>query len=366
MKKKESIQNISEWQMILKVEELLLTVLKNVPVLSDIKVQRNASHAYDIEIMAMMEGVGEVSIACEVKGNGEPQHVRRAISQLEKWKQIKGEQNNTENMYCMVAAPYISSDSVKLCEEKGIGYIDLSGNCLLHWKNIYVRIEGNPNKYKDSRGGKAIFERSAVKSSIVLRVLMHNYRKSWRVQELANASSASLGQIAKIMRFMEEREFIRKDEAGFALQKLKDLIMEWGNVYNSKANTVHDYYTLDSVPQIEQRLAEMKEKIGVEYALTAHAAAVRYSPAVRYNKVHAYISMRDLNIAAEYLDCKPVTSGSNLSFIEPYDPCVLFGKREIGGIDIVSPVQASLDLLGLKGRGEEAALAIFAKEFGEF
>jgi hypothetical protein len=165
---------------------------------------------------------------------------------------------------------------------------------------------------------------------------------------------------------MEEREFIRKDEAGFALQKLKNLIMEWSNVYNSKTNTVHDYYTLDSVPQIEQRLAEMKEKNGVEYALTAYAAAVRYSPAVRYNKVHAYISMRDLKNAAEFLGCKPVTSGANLSFIEPYDPCVLFGKQEIGGSDIVSPVQASLDLLGLKGRGEEAALAILAKEFGEF
>ena len=40
-------------------------------------------------------------------------------------------------------------------------------------------------------------------------------------------------------------------------------------------------------------------------------------------------------------------------------------QQKIKGIDVVSPVQACLDLLGLKGRGEEAAQAILDKEYGE-
>lgn len=351
--------------MTLKFEGLLIGVLQNVPLLNDIKVRKDFDHAYDIAISAVLEGVGEVWIACEVKSNGEPQHVRRAMAQLEKWKYEQKERSSAKQMYCMVAAPYISNASAKLCEEMGVGYIDLSGNCLLRWQGIYIHIEGKPNVFKESRGGKAIFERSAVKSSLVLRVLLQNHQKSWRVQELADASVASLGQISKIKKFMEEREYIRKGESGFFMQKLRDFILEWGKVYNSKPNSVSEYYSLDSIPQLEQRLADMKEKTGIKYALTAHAAAVRYSPMVRYNKVHVYIASCDVNTATDFLKCKKVSSGSNLSIIEPYDPCVLFDKREVEGVSVVSPVQVCLDLLGLRGRGEEAALAILDKEFGE-
>jgi hypothetical protein len=49
---------------------------------------------------------------------------------------------------------------------------------------------------------------------------------------------------------------------------------------------------------------------------------------------------------------------SNVALFTSYDEGVLYGARQIGGICIASPVQVYLDLLGVKGRGEEAAKAI--------
>lgn len=358
------INNISEWQMVQQVQRMLASVLKDIPVLSNIVVQPSSVAPCDIEISAELEGGGAIKILCEVKSRGEPQYIRRGIMPLVEWGKLQ-EGATSNQYYTMIGAPYISPASAKLCEELGVGYIDLSGNCLVRWQGIYVRVEGNPNKYKDSRGGKAIFERTAIKSSAILRTLLQNPRKTWRVQELSIAASASLGQISKVKRFLEEREYCGSNETGFFLQKPQELVQEWGKVYNSKSNNIYDYYTLDSIQQLEQRLMDMKEKTGIDYALTSYAAAVRYAPTVRYNKVHVYIPLQDLMSATEFLQCKPVTSGSNLSIIVPYDPSVMMNTQNIKGVQVVSPVQVCLDLLGLKGRGEEAALAVMNKEFGQ-
>ncbi len=58
------------------------------------------------------------------------------------------------------------------------------------------------------------------------------------------------------------------------------------------------------------------------------------------------------------LSLKRSDSGANVTLYAPYDEGVLYGARPIDGICIASPVQVYLDLLGMKGRGEEAAKAL--------
>ena len=48
-----------------------------------------------------------------------------------------------------------------------------------------------------------------------------------------------------------------------------------------------------------------------------------------------------------------------MSLIEPYDDGVFYAAHEVDGIGVVSPVQLYLDLQGARGRGEEAANAVF-------
>ena len=48
----------------------------------------------------------------------------------------------------------------------------------------------------------------------------------------------------------------------------------------------------------------------------------------------------DVDEIARRLELKPVTSGANISLVEPYDDGVLTGSREMQRIQIVSAVQA--------------------------
>jgi len=375
------IQNITHQQIEIQITDELLRLLETIPALSNVDVYKSSyyksnyysssshnssnfnssDYIHDIEAHAEIDWDSSLNIICEVKTKAEPKHIRNAAHKLLEYKQRLQDETNRK-YYCMIAAPYISQRAGKICEELGVGYIDLSGNCILIYKSLYVRVEGRPNKYGEKRGSKSIFERSSVKSSIILRHLFKDLEKTWRIQELADAASTSIGQVAKVKKFLEEREFIKGYKSGFSIDKPKEILAEWAKAYNAKLNTVFECYSIDNVPQIEQKLARLKEEKDIESVLTGFAGGARYSPTVRYNKIHAYVELQDFDEVIFSLGLKKVTSGSNISIIIPYDPCVLSDARNINKSFVASPVQVYLDLMGLKGRGEEAAIAVLEKE----
>jgi hypothetical protein len=59
----------------------------------------------------------------------------------------------------------------------------------------------------------------------------------------------------------------------------------------------------------------------------------------------------------EGIDIKEVSSGANVIVKEPYDEGVFYASEEIGGANVVSPVQLILDLTqgAGAGRSQEAA-----------
>lgn len=357
--------SFTEEQLELRAVDELWRVLETVPVLNNVVVQLSKNGLGDVEAFAEIDlfpAKEELHIICEVKNNGEPRIIRQAVDDLLLLKR-QLENKKGDEYYGIIAAPYISPASGKICEEMDVGYLDFSGNCLLSYKSIYIRVEGKPNQFKETRGSRSIFERSSIKSSVILRNLLHEPDRKWRIKELADVSGVSVGQVAKVKSFLEDREFIYHSVEGFSLQNVKELIKAWAEVYHTKSNSVMEYYAFQAIPEFEQQLVQMRNKLGIEYALTGFAGGARYAPVVRYKKIHFYIYQRELQKAVEYLECKKVESGANISIFIPYDSCVLLHTREIKGDVVVSPVQICLDLMGLKGRGEEAAHAVMAKEF---
>ena len=362
------IYNITHQQIAIQIEDELRKILTSIPALSKVVVTAEGQVAgnirYDIEASVEIGAKEKLTIICDVISKGEPQYIRSAAGQLMKIKE-KLMKNSAAAYYPVIAAPYISPVSSRICEEMGIGYIDLSGNCMLIYKGIYVRIEGKLNKYKDARGNKSVFERGSIKSSVILRYLLRDPQKRWRVQELAEASESSIGLVSRVKSYLEEREYALSTEDGFFIKKPAEVIAEWAKTYNAKPNTVYDCYSTDSIAQLEQKLVAMQAESGIDYAFTGFSGGVRYAPTVRYNKIHVYVPLQNLQEAIAAMQCKKVTSGANISIIVPYDPCTMIDARIINGSRVASPVQVCLDLLGLAGRGEEAANAIMEKEFAD-
>lgn len=334
----------------------VIQTLKDIPIIEDCSYELdykiNDQLAFDALISVDMKASNTFQIGLMILNNGYPSVVRQFYQKY---------QSSLDNQYFLISAPYVSETTSNLCKEYGISCIDLAGNCLLNLGSIYIDHKGNKNNHVSKRGLKSIYERSSVVSSKILRVLFADVNRPWKMKELSEYVGCSIGQVSKVKQFLAQKDQIKQTDEGFIITKPEEVLQEWAKVYGKNTDII-ECYSMDNVVDIETKLINMKDKIGVDYYLTGFSGGVRYQPVVRYYKVHFYIHVENLDQVMSYLDCKRVDSGPNIFIIIPQDDSILMNCQYIDNSQIVSPVQMFLDCYNLKSRGEELAEAILEKE----
>jgi hypothetical protein len=308
----------------------------------------NSSLARPDWIGRLRVGDKERLILIEAQTNGQPRRAREAANAFLRWGSLY------PNAVHVFAAPYVSPDAAEILGRENIGYVDLSGNCRLTFDRVYIRTEGRPNQFTQRRDLRSLY---SPKAERVLRALLSEPRRGWKIKELAKAASVSLGQASNVKRLLEDREWLKPGKDGFRLVQPDRLLGEWSENYNYRRNKSTDYYSMDPVPQIEAKLAAACDELGCGYAIAGLSAAWRLAPYVRYQRAMAYVA-GEANEVVERVGLKPVASGPNVTLLTPYDEGVFVGGQVVEGIRVTSSVQTYLDVRGFRGRGEEAAEAI--------
>lgn len=308
-------------------------------------IQKGAS--VDFAMQLNVSGKKQV-MAVEVKRTGQPKAGREAVNGLLRWLSLN------PGAYGVFMAPYISEHTAEICSREGIGYCDFAGNCSLTFGGVYIEKSGNPNPLLEKRDLRSLYSPKAAR---VLRVILNNPRKNWKMQDLANEAEVSLGQVANVKKLLDGRELIEKTEDGFTLKEPFSLLSEWSGNYVYRKNRVKEFYSLKVIPEIEAEIAEVCKREKINYALTGFSGAARFTPSVRYQRVMAYVDVEEAQLL-KLFEFKEVGSGANVTILIPHDEGVYYGVSEKEGIRVVSLVQLYLDLMGFKGRGEEAANAL--------
>jgi len=290
----------------------------------------------------------EQRILFECKSIGQPRVARNAVNQILRYLE------RYPGYYGVFAAPYISPKSAEICSQEGIGYLDFAGNCRLSFGRIYIERKGTENPFAERRDLRSLY---SPKASRILRVLLTDPKRVWKVEGLAEEADVSLGLVSKVKALLTDREWIIIQRDGLRLSEPEALLHEWSQNYSFRKNEVRDFYSLRTVSEIESQIPEALSGKSVKYALTGFSGAARFAPAVRYQRVMTYVEAPE--DIASLLGLKPVTSGASVSLLVPYDEGVFYGTRDIDGILVASPVQVYLDLVGYRGRGEEAAKEVF-------
>lgn len=262
----------------------------------------------------------------------------------------------------VIVAPYVSDRTAAICIEKGIGYFDYSGNCYYVGHSIYLSEKGNKNIVPQKTKVDAVFEKTSVVSSRILRMIFSDINKCWRVKHLSESVGCSIGQVSKVINYLQENAWVEKTKDGYKLLDPEGLIKEWSASYGNKEIRSFSFYSLDAPSILEKKIADLKKVMGIDCYLTGFSGGVRYAPVVRYNKVHMYMNTEDIAEAMEYLELKEVDSGSNVIIYCLDNDTYIKESKEIDGCMVVSPVQIYLDAMQLKGRGEELAEAVYNKE----
>ncbi|MBL8024778.1 MAG: hypothetical protein JNL74_00110 [Fibrobacteres bacterium] len=290
------------------------------------------------------------NLICCIGANGQPLNIRNVANQVIRYKE------QWKNVYVIFIAPYISEKGAAICKEEGFGYVDFSGNGLVSFENVYIEQHGQPNQQLIKRDLRTLY---SPKAERVLRTILNSPEKAWLVKALATEATVSIGLVSNIKKLLTEREWLVPGDE-LKLKSPGEVLKAWANNYDYRKNDIQQYYSLASVSETEAIIASACQSYKVNYAFTGFSGAARFAPMVTYNRVMVYAEKK----FEDYLvSCglKKVESGANVMVYYPYDEGVFLGAKQIDNTNVVSPVQLYLDLIGYKGRGEEAAQAIWER-----
>jgi hypothetical protein len=287
------------------------------------------------------------SLICEIRPVGEPRYVREAITHL------RGLRRHLPGAYPVVAAPYVSPQSAALIRQNGCGYVDLSGNCYLAFDNVLIEKEGKPNPRPQSRPLKALF---APRATRVVRAMLVEPGRAWRLEELGRAAGVSLGHAHNVLRRLEDLEWAERGREGrIGLRAPGEVLDAWREAYSYRVNGIGAYVAqVGEKRRVMEALARQATALGMTYAFSLHAGASLIAPQVRVSTVHCYVA-GDPEPLARALGLSPVEGEGSVYLMTPYDPGVFYAPVTKGGLRVVSLPQLYVDLYHHERRGREQA-----------
>lgn len=289
-------------------------------------------------------------LVCEVKSDGQPRHVRFAALQL---RDYVNRINSAAKP--ILIAPFLSEKSRAICVEHGVGYLDLYGNALFQAPGILIDTSVADRPPPERRDLRSLFR---PKAAHVLRVMLRNPKRAWRITELADAANASIGHVSRIRKVLLNREWAQKRENGVALADPDALMDSWRDVYRRPAGDIIKFYTSLHGPAFDNAAKNVFSLQSSEQSavFASFSAARRLAPYLRTGTEYFYADEKGMARIADALRTSSVEKGENVEVLILKDRNILEDTIEpSSGVICTSPVQTYLDLTISGERGTESA-----------
>ena len=321
---------------------VLKSCLKQIGLISNLRIQTPADNLDKPDVSAIFNyGRKKHVLFVEAFNNGQPREARIAVDRFKRYLA------NRPDAYGVMFAPYISNQADLICTEAGIGTLDMAGNCRLEFEGLFLKIRDQKNPSPRRTFLTTLYTPRATR---ILRVLLTNPKRRWKLQDLANEASVSLAHVAHVKKHLEDREWIKSERANLSLIKPEELLKEWVQNYNNKQDEVRHFYSLRNIGEMEGLLQDAYGRRHQTFALTGFTGAAHYFPYTRYNVEKAYA--QDVDLVKAALELKEVDSGANFILVKPADEGVFYGTQLFNKIPVASPIQVYLELIVNKGRGK--------------
>jgi hypothetical protein len=293
-------------------------------------------------------GDREHTLLVEVCSLGQPRQIRAAVTRLS---ELRRELPQT---YPLAAAVYIAPQSARILKSNNLGYVDLSGNCFLALENVLIEKEGKRNVRPSTRPLRSLF---APRATRVVRVLLAEPQRSWRLEELGRAAAVSLGHSHNVVKRLEELAWVERDEGQrFRLTKPADLLEAWGESYTYRENEIHSYFVAERVSRkLMAEVARVAEAAGRRYAFTLNAGMSLVAPHLKTPAIHCYLEGDPSPVAAVLGLREAAGAEGALHLLTPYDTGVFHGVIEKAGLKVTCLPQLYVDLLHFERKGADQA-----------
>lgn len=299
-------------------------------------------------VVRLRLGEQEKTLVCEVRSLGQPRHIREVVTRL------RGFRDQFPALYPMAGSVYISPQSASILRRNGFGYTDLSGNCYVAFDNVLVEKEGKPNVHPTTRPLRTLF---APRATRVVRAILVEPERTWRLEELARAAEVSLGHAHNVIQRLRDLDWVERVETNkIRLAAPGDLLNAWREEYSYRVNSLTSYVAPEPPRRkLMELLARQAETMGRRYAFTLLAGASLIAPHGRLSTIHCYLE-GERDRFTQALGLRPAGNGEgNVQLLTPHDTGIFYAPVEKGGLTVVSLPQLYVDLYHFERRGPEQA-----------
>jgi len=290
------------------------------------------------------------TLVCEVKHNGQPRHVRNAVLQL---RDSVGRMNFSA--VPVLIAPFLSEKSRAICVDYNVNYLDLYGNALFQAPGILIDVSVADRPVAEKRNLKSLFR---PKAAHILRIMLRNPKRAWRVTELANAANASFGHVSNVRKALLNREWAKDISDGVTLTDPDGLLDAWRSAYRRPDGNLIRIYTSLYGQALEEAVKDILSSHSFQNLATfASFSAARWiAPYGRTGIDYFYANKEGAEKIANALKASNVNRGNNVEILILKDQNILEDTVEpVPGVICTSPVQTYLDLSIAGERGAESA-----------
>ena len=303
---------------------------------------------------------GEIGyeLIIEVKSNGAPRFVRYGVYQLQSYLahlRQSDEVDGGQRLIPMLVSPYLSPESRAICTDHNVAYLDLVGNAHLAFGDVYIdrAVAGKPKS--EIRALRSIFAR---KAAAIVRVMLREPHRAWRVTDLAKQANASLGHVSNVRKILLAREWIESQDDGVVLVQPDVLLKTWRESYRRPTGRRISGYTHLHGKQLDDRLSgELNSYPEHPRAIYSLNSAAQWLAAYGRGGTYSfYADEPGAQLLRETLKLTPAARGANVILSIPIDESPFDDAiQPRSGIFCTSPITTYLDLWNGNDRDRESA-----------
>ena len=336
-------------------------LLRNVPSVQveSVEYERQIDRDYGMDgLVAFSHRGGNYALVVEVRSNGAPRFVRSGVYRLESCvAQLRrsGEANGDRRLIPMIVSSYLSPESRAICLDHDTAYLDLVGNARLAFDTVYIERAVAERPVSETRALRSIF---SPKAAAILRVLLREPGRAWRVADLAAQARASYGHVSNVRKALLAREWIEVGDDGVVLVQPDVLLKTWRESYRRPAGESVTGYTHLHGTQFDERLrGTLNPDPNRPRAIYAqHSAAQWLAPFGRSATHTFYADEPGAEALREALKLTHAARGANVVLHVPMDESLFHDASEPGPeVFCTSPIVTYLDLWTGSDRDREAA-----------
>lgn len=345
----------SSMELLEDAETTVTDLLERIPTLRIESIEHSWSDS-DIGVDLLIEVGGNsvydqvTHVGVECKTNGQPNNIKKALEHLREWSDARNRK------VPLLVAPYLPPESRRLAREADCNYVDLVGNACIQFDQVYIERESATIPKQFSRELRSIF---MPKSALILRALLGQVGRKWKLTELVDETSVSLGQVSNVLKALEQRNWMERKSGSNVLTEPDALIDEWTSVYTGLQGVSRQYYSVFKGGKLDSMVRDVLhyDQGGARnVVLCSYSAANWISPYARQSDLHLLVQPAVVKELVSHLGIKRVPTGGNVHITLSDDHGAFYGSFEPApGMVTTSPLQTYLDLLTSGERAREAA-----------